>query len=352
MPQLAAPGYNTSIPEKIMTPDKVETSIGTLEFQDGRPSETTAAKVFDYIDTARGVETFLNGIPATSIEGLRLGFIDLGAKSFNQAVIFDKLADSNPLFLTANSETVYVSVFFDLKKDGPMVIEVPPKSGPGTIDDAFFRFVVDMGPPGPDRGAGGKYLILPPEYEGPLEGPIGGKAAEVGGQKYSSPSRQPCELAHPARVPGQRQARRRGGHVQERRQGLSTCAGRQSARDGVLQRLRKGLQHHPCQQLRVLRRAAYRHRARAGLAAGSGAARPVRLHRHSEGQAVRAGCAHEEDPHGCRRHRQCHGPGHDVPVAAVRRPGLPEEPMVPDHCRRQPRMARCRQGQPLSGRTH
>jgi hypothetical protein len=37
------------------------------------------------------------------------------------------------------------------------------KCGPGTIDDAFFRFVVDMGAPGPDRGAGGKCLILPPD---------------------------------------------------------------------------------------------------------------------------------------------------------------------------------------------
>jgi len=43
---------------------------------------------------------------------------------------------------------------------------VPPGTGPGTVNDAFFRFVVDMGAPGPDRGKGGKYLILPPGYEG------------------------------------------------------------------------------------------------------------------------------------------------------------------------------------------
>jgi hypothetical protein len=45
---------------------------------------------------------------------------------------------------------------------------VPPGSGPGTVNDAFFRFVVDMGAPGPDRGKGGKYLIVPAAYEGAL----------------------------------------------------------------------------------------------------------------------------------------------------------------------------------------
>ena len=65
------PGYNHKIPEKIMTPDKVETSIGTLEFFDGMPLPETVDKLYDNLLLMRGVETFLNGIPATSIEGLR-----------------------------------------------------------------------------------------------------------------------------------------------------------------------------------------------------------------------------------------------------------------------------------------
>ena len=74
--------------------------------------------------------------------------------------------DSNPLFLTGNTSTVYLSIILDLKKDGPTVVEVPPGVGPGPVNDAYFRFVVDMGAPGPDKGKGGKYLILPPDYEG------------------------------------------------------------------------------------------------------------------------------------------------------------------------------------------
>lgn len=159
------PGYNNKIPESIMTPDKVETRIGTLEFFDGIPTKETSALLYDNLDFLRGVETFLNGIPATSLEGLRRGQAAFGAKNSNQVVILDQLMDSNPLFLTGNTSTVYAIAFLDLKKDGPTVIEIPPGSGPGTVNDAFFRFVIDTGPPGPDKGKGGKYLILPPGYE-------------------------------------------------------------------------------------------------------------------------------------------------------------------------------------------
>ena len=159
-------GYNNVIPEKIMTPDIVETRIGSLEFFDGMPSDETVQKVYDNLDFARGMEVFLNFIPATSIEGIRLGMEELGATQSNQVVIFDGLMESNSLFLTGNTDTVYASVILDLENDGPTVVEIPPGSGPGTVNDAFFRFVIDMGAPGPDRGKGGKYLLLPPEYDG------------------------------------------------------------------------------------------------------------------------------------------------------------------------------------------
>jgi len=164
--QEKTPGYNNKIPESIMTPDKVETRIGTLEFFDGIPTKETSALLYDNLDFLRGVETFLNGMPATSVEAYRRGLVALGAKNSNQVVIFDQLMDSNSLFLTGNTDTVYLTSILDLKKDGPTVIEIPPGTGPGIITDAFFRNVIDAGPPGPDKGKGGKYLILPPGYEG------------------------------------------------------------------------------------------------------------------------------------------------------------------------------------------
>jgi hypothetical protein len=164
--QEKTPGFNQKIPEKIMTPAKVETRLGTLRFTDGVPTAETTEKLYDHLDFLRGVELFLNFIPATSLEGIRLGSIERGATKSHQALIFEELMDSNPLFLTGNTDTVYCMVMLDLQADGPTVVEVPPRCGPGTVDDAFFRFVIDMGGPGPDRGQGGKYLILPPDFQG------------------------------------------------------------------------------------------------------------------------------------------------------------------------------------------
>jgi hypothetical protein len=158
--------YNTKIPEEILTPDTVETRVGTLKFFDGFPTPETSQKLFGILDLMRGVETFLNFVPACSVEAMRRGLEEVGAKSANEAVIFDQLMDSNPLFLTGNTDTVYSMSMFDLERDGPTVVEIPPGCGPGTVNDAFFRFVVDMGGPGLDKGKGGKYVILPPGYQG------------------------------------------------------------------------------------------------------------------------------------------------------------------------------------------
>jgi Protein of unknown function (DUF1254) len=134
------PGYNQKIPEKIMTPDKVETRLGTLNFVDGVPTAETTQKVYDNLDFLRGVEVFLNLMPAASMEGLRLGAVERGATKSNQFLLFDQLMDSNPLFLTGNTDTLYCLGFLDLETDGPTVVEIPAGCGPGTCDDAFFPF--------------------------------------------------------------------------------------------------------------------------------------------------------------------------------------------------------------------
>jgi len=162
-------GYDYKIPEEIMTPNKVKTRIGDLNFYDGIPSQETVDLVFDNLDFMRGVNVFLNFIPANSIEGLRRGFSSAGAVASNEVIVFDNLLDSAPLFLTGNTDTVYASAFMDLEKDGVTVVEIPAGAGPGTVNDAFFRFVVDMGAPGPDAKKGGMYLILPPDYKGDLQ---------------------------------------------------------------------------------------------------------------------------------------------------------------------------------------
>ena len=160
------PGFNNVIPTEILTPDTVENRIGTLEFFDGMPTAKTSELLYDNLLLMRGTQAFLDFIPAASLEAMREGMQKMGIQDANDCVVFDDLMTSDSLFLTGNTDTVYASCILDLKRDGPTVIEVPPGAGPGTVNDAFFRFVIDTGAPGPDRGKGGKYLILPPGYEG------------------------------------------------------------------------------------------------------------------------------------------------------------------------------------------
>ncbi len=156
--------YTANVPNSVLTPDLVETeSIGTLEFFDGMPAPETVSKVYDFVDLARGVDAFLNGIPATSIYAALRGCEQAGMRP-NEIGIFEQLMDANSLWLTPNSTTVYIVSHVDLS-DGPIVAEIPP-GVLGLLDDAFFRYVVDFGAAGPDKGKGGKYLILPPGYEG------------------------------------------------------------------------------------------------------------------------------------------------------------------------------------------
>ncbi|MBY5920192.1 DUF1254 domain-containing protein [Ferrimonas balearica] len=181
---MAEPRAYPPVPESITTPDTVQTRLGELRFDDGRPTPETVTALYDHLDFMRGVEVFLNFVPAASMEALRRGLADIGATRFNEAVLFEQLMDARPLFLTGNTDTVYASVFLDLERDGPTVVEVPPGAGPGTVNDAFFRFVIDMGRPGPDAGKGGHYLILPPDYQGTIEPSKDNKPVSVDGRDY------------------------------------------------------------------------------------------------------------------------------------------------------------------------
>lgn len=164
--QAEQPKYSADVPSDITTPSTVETRIGTLKFTDGLPDEETVRKAYDQLDFSRGIQAFLSGIPAASLHTMCKGLSDAGAKPNKAIGITEELMDARSLFLTPNATTVYNFFCIDLK-EGPMVVEVPPNAL-GPVDDAFFRYVTDIGLTGPDQGKGGKYLFVPPDYKGEL----------------------------------------------------------------------------------------------------------------------------------------------------------------------------------------
>jgi hypothetical protein len=153
------------VPEGILTPDKLETSIGTMEFEYGVPTKETVKKAYDELDKQRATQAFVQAIQIASIEALRTCSREAGQHEAHQVMIWDELMDNNTLFLTPNTGTVYINSVVDLKKDKAIVWEIPAGTGPIFIDDANFRFVTDFGPLGADKGKGGTYLILSPDYK-------------------------------------------------------------------------------------------------------------------------------------------------------------------------------------------
>lgn len=155
--------YTTDIPEAITIPDTLETRIGTLNFEGGFPTEETAQIIYDQIDFQRAVEAVLLTTPGASLQGFRKGMQEFGPDN-ETAIIWKQRMDSKVQLLTPNTTVVYVFMWMDTS-NGPLAMEVPPNVL-GIIDDHWFRYVTDFGNAGPDKGQGGKYVLLPPGYEG------------------------------------------------------------------------------------------------------------------------------------------------------------------------------------------
>lgn len=107
------------------------------------------------------------GMPAVNSELMHQSL--MGAKGdYNQVIYWSGLINDKNQTLTPNPDVIYINPMYDTRK-GPVVLEIPPAEGAssitGSIDDAWQTAIEDVGPAGVDKGKGGKYLILPPDYK-------------------------------------------------------------------------------------------------------------------------------------------------------------------------------------------
>ena len=117
----------------------------------------------------RSCELAIWGLPAVAAYDIELAIQrDAGAKPGTIAYMTAPM-DSRHGFLTANDVTPYVFAGVPLNGQ-PMVIEVPPRGEKaqlfGSIINAWQRPLADVGPSGEDKGKGGKYLVVPPGWDG------------------------------------------------------------------------------------------------------------------------------------------------------------------------------------------
>ena len=119
----------------------------------------------------RAFEAVLWAVPASAIYRFRVGMLEVPGMDDNVITAFSGPLKMDHELITPNQVTPYVGAVSDLRK-GPVVLEVPAKSDKavlyGQIVDAWQATIADVGPTGADKGAGGKYLLLPPGYQDPI----------------------------------------------------------------------------------------------------------------------------------------------------------------------------------------
>ncbi|HWL11268.1 MAG TPA: DUF1254 domain-containing protein [Planctomicrobium sp.] len=148
-------------------------SLANLPFEKNRPTEKTAETLKEELLFQRATQTYLWAMPQLNTMGMRDGFNEAFGTGYNVMAIWTRRLDAKTRITTPNSDLIYGMTFVDLSDTGPLVFEAPPKLQ-GILLDFWQRpipvdggkFFGDVGLPGPDAGAGGKFLILPPGYDG------------------------------------------------------------------------------------------------------------------------------------------------------------------------------------------
>lgn len=146
--------------------ETLETRIGELRFTSGYPAKETVRKLYDELDFQRAVQAYLWALPMASYGAMADAHKAMGAND-HTVIVADKSAEQQQLILTANQDTIYMSGVLDLRK-GPIIMELP-MGLLGTLNNIWQQPLVDLGGPfSPEQNRGGRFLILPPAYDGDL----------------------------------------------------------------------------------------------------------------------------------------------------------------------------------------
>ena len=137
----------------------------------GQPPSSAKQSVRDLDEQLayqRAFEAVLWAMPASAVYRLRVGFLELPGMADNVIVSYSGPLRTIQEAITPNQTTPYILATADLR-NGPVVLEVPAKTDKavlyGQVVDAWQTTIAGVGPVGEDKGAGGKYLLVPPGYK-------------------------------------------------------------------------------------------------------------------------------------------------------------------------------------------
>jgi hypothetical protein len=159
-----------------LAPDPRYDELANLPFPGNQPTAETAAKLHDELLFQRATQVYLWALPAVSMMAMKEASEQAFGGGYNILPVWKERLGAKTIVTTPNSDVIYAMGYVDVGQDGPLVIEIPPQQQ-GILDDFWQRpipgptvdghaFAGDVGLAGPDGGKGGKFLVLPPGYDG------------------------------------------------------------------------------------------------------------------------------------------------------------------------------------------
>jgi hypothetical protein len=135
----------------------------------GQPSPAfSPAELTERTVHRRAVEAVIWGMPAVNYDLMLQEMLTKTDGKVNQVVYWGRPLDWRNQTLTPNPDAIYFMAFFNTKDVGPVVIDVPPGDAAGSLNGnvvtVWQTALEDVGLLGLDKGAGGKFLVLPPGH--------------------------------------------------------------------------------------------------------------------------------------------------------------------------------------------
>jgi hypothetical protein len=141
---------------------ETQTRVGPLRLDaQGLPDQAAIDRLYDERDFQRACQCYIWALPIVAYAQWQNQHEQVFGAGDGDIVIYVSVRDKLGL-ITANATTPYVMGFVNTARTGPLVVEVPAGEIAGGFGDFWERSISDFGQTGPDRGKGGRFLVLGP----------------------------------------------------------------------------------------------------------------------------------------------------------------------------------------------
>lgn len=135
--------------------------LGAVAYDGELPQHDQVGEIFDELDYQLACQAYIWALPLVAYAQWSQQHRDVFGATDSDIVHYVSYEDRLGL-ITANATTPYILNFFDLGRTGPLVIELPAGPTAGGVSDFWQREIGVLGEMGPDKGQGGRHVVVPP----------------------------------------------------------------------------------------------------------------------------------------------------------------------------------------------